>query len=58
MSLYKFQLTFLSVVDVSFCFGYTGCVLFPQQDENIAQIHLVLRSLWMFLIMFASMLAS
>lgn len=29
MTFYKFQLTFLSVVDVSFCLGYTGCVLSP-----------------------------
>lgn len=37
MSFYKFQLTFLSVVDVSFCLGYTGCVLSPNKMKILVK---------------------
>lgn len=35
MSFYKFQLTFLSVLDVCFWFGYTGCVCPPPNKNKI-----------------------
>lgn len=43
MSFYKFQLTFLSVVDVCFWFGYTGCVCPPPNKMKIL-VCLVLQS--------------
>lgn len=41
MSRYKFLLTFLSVVNVSLCFGVV--VSPPQKDEQFGQIHRTLR---------------